>query len=532
MINIASSGGHFDWWDGTEAFLVTESMALKNTAKLDPFVPSVKELGFYVNYTVYASKSILSGVNTDPRNVLLEPVYTVRSVLLSALGVPFYYLGLIFDISPITTVGLLFNSFIISITAVAIFCLSIEVYRSKKVAFLLSLIFSVCSFIWPYNSTFWVQPLQALTLVLSAYFLIKTQHYDKAFLCRYSILKGGKARFFFSILAGFFLGLSVLAHPTSLIFIPAFLVFSFFRVMRHDLRNFVLSVVALSSMLLVASVINYARFGSFTEFGYGYFSSLTTHNGWAGLIGLWVSPGAGLVFFFPLAVLLPLGAKYMYNGNRALFFLCAYIIVANWIYIGTLSFGAEPIAWSGGVAWGPRYFIPVLPFIMIILGSIFRVARKKRPILKITLVALCIVGFYVNLSGILIWFQYGLIYGWQQEGLAAFPNSLDIVTWYPSYSPIVLHTKALLSGYVSTIDPVQYVNTSWYWTNYGNAPCPVDLYFYCNYGVFPVLIIASVVLLFLSLALIRIGIFRRYLFGPGILRDTSIRNLKISKSRS
>ena len=70
-------------------------MALKNTAKLDPFVPSVKELGFYINYTVYANKALQGGNNTDPRTTTLEPVYTVRSLLLSALAVPFYYLGLV-----------------------------------------------------------------------------------------------------------------------------------------------------------------------------------------------------------------------------------------------------------------------------------------------------------------------------------------------------------------------------------------------------------------------------------------------------
>lgn len=131
-VNILSSGGHFDWWDGTEAFLVTESMALKNTAKLDPSVPSVKELGFNINYTVYANKAIQSGNNSDPSNVTLEPVYTVRSLLLSAIGVPFHYLGLVLHTSPATSVGLLFNSLIISLTAVVLFIVSVEVYRSKK----------------------------------------------------------------------------------------------------------------------------------------------------------------------------------------------------------------------------------------------------------------------------------------------------------------------------------------------------------------------------------------------------------------
>jgi hypothetical protein len=76
-------------------------------------------------------------------------------------------------------------------------------------------------------------------------------------------------------------------------------------------------------------VVNYMTFGSFTEFGYGFFASLATHDGWKGLIGLLISPGAGLLFYFPIAILRPLGAWYMYKEHKALFPLSAYIIILN-----------------------------------------------------------------------------------------------------------------------------------------------------------------------------------------------------------
>jgi hypothetical protein len=231
---------------------------------------------------------------------------------------------------------------------------------------------------------------------------------------------------------------------------------------------------------------------------------LVTHNGWRGLIGLLVSPGVGLIFYFPLAILLPLGAKYMYKENRPLFFLCTYIIVANWIYVGTLSFGSEPIAWSGGVAWGPRYLIPVLPFIMIILGNIFFHLNKK--VWKLFVIVLCAAGFYVNLTGILIWFQYGLVYGWDRGGLGNYPNSLEIMAWSPLYSPIVLHTKALMTNYVSQIDPTQYINTSWYWTAYGNAPCSYDLYVYCKHGIVPVSVILLGIIVIAAIIVKRLAV--------------------------
>jgi hypothetical protein len=504
LINIVTSGGHFDWWDGIEAFLVTESMVLKHTAKLDPSVPSVEKLRFNIAYTVYTRQAWQAGEYPDQQSVTLEPVYVIRSLLLSAAAVPFYYAALIFSISPIVTIGLLVNSLFISLTSVVIFCFSSELYRSTKIAFVLSLIFAVCSFVWPYNTTLWVQPLQALTLVSSAYFTYKQLHYSSSFICHFTLLRNNNKGIYFAGLGGLFLGLSVFAHPTSILFIPGFIAYSIFS-MRRNIKKFLIFLVILGATLFFIGFINYLRFGSFTEFGYGYFASLATNDGWKGLIGLLISPGAGLVFYFPITILLPLGAKYMYRENKSLFLLSAYVIIVNWIYIGTLSFGSEPVAWSGGIAWGPRYLIPVLPFITIILGNIF-LHLKKRVFLKILVITLCAAGFYVNLTAVLVWFQYGLVYGLQTEQLSQYENYMDPMTWNPYYSPILLHTKILMSDYVSHIDPQKYINTSWAWMAYGLAPCLYDIYLFCKYGITPVLAIVISIGLVAILIIMKIGI--------------------------
>ena len=349
LINIASSGGHFDWWDGNEAFFVTESMVLKHTSKLDPSVPSVEKLHFDIRYSIYSNLVIQGAKNLDKNTLPLVPVYTVRSLLLSAIAVPFYYAALIFSVSPIAVIGIFFNSLLISLTAVLVFCLSLDVFRSKKIAFILSLIFGVCSFVWPYNTSFWTQPLQALTLIASAFFIFESLHYSSSFICHYTRPDKNKG-VYFAGLGGLFLGLSVFAHPTSIVFVPGFIAYCAFSMRRTAIRNLVSFTVILGITLFFMGVVNYLRFGSFTEFGYGYFASLATHDGWKGLIGLLISPGAGLLFYFPIAILLPLGAWYLYKEHKALFLLSAYIIILNWLDVGTLSFGFEPFAW-GGRAW-------------------------------------------------------------------------------------------------------------------------------------------------------------------------------------
>jgi hypothetical protein len=173
LINIVSSGGHLDWRDGVETFVVTESMVLKNSAMFHSDVPSVREL--------YAEAWL------SKYDLFSQPTYTPRSLLLSAIAIPFYYSATAFLlISPILAAGLIINSVILSLVSLVIFLFSVEMYSSKRLALALSTIFSVCSFIWPYNTSLYPQPLQALLLIAPAYFLYKAVHFNPTFICSYS----------------------------------------------------------------------------------------------------------------------------------------------------------------------------------------------------------------------------------------------------------------------------------------------------------------------------------------------------------
>ena len=474
---------------------------------LYPDIPSVERLHFDIRNSVYSNTVLQTGEYPDKETMPLRPMYTVRSLLLSAAAVPFYLVASLFSISPIPIIALFFNSMIISLISVVIFLFSIEIFSSKKVAFVLSLIFGVGSFIWPYHTSFWSMPLQALCLISATYFIYKSLHYNSPFIRNYTTLDikvtsnsestvsstydkySTNKGLYFAALGGLFLGLSVYAHPTSIILVPGFVAYCFFSPMKRNKARFGFFLTALAISLIFQGVINELKYGSFAEFGYGYSGSLAVHNGWHGLVGLIGSPGAGLIFFFPISILLPLAFKYMYGLNKGIFFLCAYVIIVTWLYVGTSSFGFEPYAWSGAIAWGPRYLIPVLPFITLVLGSLLthlkKIPSKRRLFLKIPIIILCVAGVYVNLVGTLVWYQYGIMYGWSKDQLSKNNENMEIMTWNPYYSPIILHTKALLSDFVSQIHPEDYVNTAWYWTDYGLAPCSYDVYIFCKFGILP-----------------------------------------------
>ena len=71
IVDIISTGGHFDWSDGPEAFRVTESMALKHSAKLYQDTPSAL---------------IILGKPYYQQALATPPSYTYRPILLLSDG--------------------------------------------------------------------------------------------------------------------------------------------------------------------------------------------------------------------------------------------------------------------------------------------------------------------------------------------------------------------------------------------------------------------------------------------------------------
>ena len=490
LINIASSGGHLDWRDGVEAFIVTESMVLKNSAKFHSDVPSVREL--------YAETWIRK------YDLFSQPSYTPRSLLLSVIAIPFYHAATaVLSISPILLIGLFLNSIIISLISLVIFLFSLEMYGNKRLAFMLSLIFGVCSFIWPYNTSLYPQPLQALLLITPAYFIYKSIHINPRFICNYAnqFYSGSmwynneRSALLYNAAAGILLGLSVFAHPSSLIAIPGFLLFAVLSSFSQRKRRLACLLIPLAIVLIFMAVVNYIRFGTITEFGYYSQGSVEVHGGWEGLLGLWISPGFGILFYFPMVVLLPFALKKLAcnKDNRGILFLVIYMISAYWLFVGTLSYD-EPTSWSGAIAWGPRYMIAILPFVVLSFGNILHRRGNLHWVKVLVVTALCICGFSVNLIGKLTWVSYVASYMWEKlllQRLGA--NYLSVVAWDPNYSLIFLHFKVLTDNdFLAKIEPEDYRETDYHFVTYGLTPCQYDIYLYCTFGILPIVALLGI----------------------------------------
>lgn len=492
-------------------FMITESMALKHTAQLHPEIPRISEaqandaVHTMMDYEV-GNYKLLSGKYYEwvSESRPDEPVFASRSVLLPAVGVPFYLIADLLSLDPLATIGLSVNSLIISLISLVVVCFSYDLYGSRSISCVLGVLFLGSSFILPYNNTLFPQPLQSLCLIAASYFLYKSRHLNNSFICTFvqqrsrSSIKHG---LICSGLAAMFLGMSIFASPVSVLFVPAYVICSilYFRNNKKLLCSF---LICLIMMILLVGIVNYLRFGSYTEFGYGGgYGTLSYNQGWTGLIGLLASPGKGLIIYFPSVILLPYALKFMYKQDKGFFLLTSYIFIVSWVYFGTLEVNNESRFWSGAIAWGPRYLVPILPFATIVIGTLFKRPNKKArwlsPI-RGALITVLIVGFIVNLPGILVWSEYGTMYAWEKEGIGS--SALEIMTWNPKYSPIILHLKALNEAYVSNIPVEDYRYSSWYYAAYGLAPCKYDLFIFCRLGIVPIALLGGIAVILITVS--------------------------------
>jgi hypothetical protein len=141
-----------------------------------------------------------------------------------------------------------------------------------------------------------------------------------------------------------------------------------------------------------------------------------------------------------------------------------------------------------------------------VLGNLLTHLRKKL-FIKVSVIALCIAGFYISLIGTLVWWQYESLYIFDifQREQSSNADPYGTMIWQPHYSPVVMLTNMLLSDYVSHIDVEMYFKTAWHFITYGLAPCSYDIYLYCKFGIGPIVILLAIIGVLAILIMKRIG---------------------------
>ncbi len=302
---------------------------------------------------------------------------------------------------------------------------------------------------WHYARTFLSEPLVMLCLIAAL----------GACLAYLQEKKG-----YWGLLAGFALGLAVATRSFNLLVIPFFALYLFVtwwqngRKVWEGLKLGILFSLPLLGWLLVILWWNWARFGTPFETGYGSEAESFNTPLFKGLYGLLFSPGKSIFLYNPVLIpaLAGFPALWQRRFGPGLIFLTGGVVL---VYLSGYSLWHD---WHGGGVWGPRFLLPILPFLLLGAASLLELLTRLNFLFRgVNLLPLAltflftlslILSLIVQLLSVVISYQ---IYATLYKDEIVFRN----MVFNPPDSPIIKHFQSWVEGERPDFSPRFYHDT-------------------------------------------------------------------------
>jgi len=183
---------------------------------------------------------------------------------------------------------------------------------------------------------------------------------------------------------------------------------------RFPLRELVLGYTPALLCFGLYLWTNERRFGDPLESGYGGVVGLSwfLRSPLEGLVGVTVSPGSGLLWFTPLVLLTGVWwVSALRRGERGVPLLVLALLFALGVPHVLIP------SWHGAWSYGPRYILPLLPFLWFPLGVAFGIL-SERLLGRIAVLALTLLGSITALGGVLVEYNTNLDLSFQAARVA------------------------------------------------------------------------------------------------------------------
>lgn len=312
--------------------------------------------------------------------------------------------------------------------------LTYEIPPRRALVFALVSLISTLAF--PYARSLFAEPVFALALTA-------------AWLCFRA--RGGNW-FIFVLLGGIALAFSVTVRPTAVVLLPGYWLLAWQQATlccegpqtRPARWRYYLawgSVVSISLFgIVLFALYNYSRWGSFLTVGYPPLSTgqppgFTTPV-WFGFAVFLASPGKAVWLFTPLLVLSAMAWRRLWNNEAV-----TAVFVA-WTFASSLvvhSLWSQP---EGGICWGPRFFVGVLPVLLLPACLFWHWTRSRQA--RVGMVALVLLGLVVQAVGMSVNYSGVLIF---ESMLPTFARKAVYYkapdTYNLAYSPFPAHLERL-----------------------------------------------------------------------------------------
>lgn len=368
------------------------------------------------------------------------PHYSKYGLGMSVLAIPFYVLGKILSallgieesMATQFTVSMI-NAVLTALSCVMIFRFALDRlnFRPSTGLFLASG-FGLSTIAWYYSEDFMSEPATTLFLLAAVYF---ATHPDRSRKNR-SLL-----------IAGVFLALAVSCRLASLVAVPGFILYQWMlwksskeeRIAEFwaDIFRAALPVVF---VLIVIMAYNYVRFEDLFESGYekdGFGGRFLV-----GFYGILFSPGKSLFLYNPLTIFGCLAFTSFLARNKKIALLFVWLILSH---LAMFSFWHS---WQGGMSWGPRLMLVVMPYLILPIGFLWEGFSKE---IKVPLVAALVLGILVQLPSITV--NISRYYYEMSQQFGAMGH--DKILFSPKQSPLIGQFKQVAVIYQNLDDDFQ-----------------------------------------------------------------------------
>jgi len=388
FLYLLTANGRIDSGDGEAIYQVTRSIVEKRAFAIPPPPPEEK---FYDSFGREIPQELLAGGGAYGAWGADGHYYSKYGIGQSLIAIPLYLGGLILGrVMPFPGIHFftrfstaMLNPLVSALVCTLVFGFCTRLGFPTRPAVTLTLVYGLGTIAWPYSKTFYSEPLVTMFLLASVYALVFLKNTDRM------------AKL---LLAGGLWGASIMVKLTALIVAPALLLYLVARGRKKGQhpRSLIGDLALLFAPVLgsVSAIFwyNAVRFGSGFDTGYRAVNwSLT--GGVMGLHGLLFSPGRGLFLYMPIVILSAPALLNFYKQHKWEATLFSLSVAAY-----TLVHSAYN-SWEGGGVWGPRLLLPMIPFLIIPLGS-FLPAISKRKWLEFLFVALLFCSILIQISAI------------------------------------------------------------------------------------------------------------------------------------
>lgn len=403
------------------AYLFTYSGRIESgdTRLLFNAVASLAEYGDqYLDKTAWVNlpDPTIQGEQYPLSKVKVEPLQLILSVPLYWLTERLANTGLVHSVW-------LFNVIVGVGLCGTVFCYVIQLGYDQKVAIWIALGLGIGTIAWPYTKTFFREPLAGLMILLSALFMerLRTERYRSMKWFLWSVLALGAAFLTKEAI--------VFAVPALLLILAPPVIFKWPRSLVYLLVG--TTLVVLGMLIVVSCFPGVNRSDLYTMLGHVINKDVSQIESiHAALHSYLLAIGGSLWGTSPILILVLPGLWVLHKHRQYRYFSAAITGVMSFA-IGYAVLRGDH--WFGGLSWPPRFLVPIIPFLMLVLAPIFDLilaARKQRLLILIGVVLLLIYSMWVQLSAVsLAWSVYPAVLPPESNRLIEWSDGLNVVKY-------------------------------------------------------------------------------------------------------